>query len=99
MTEQKKQTTTELVKAELGLKTASGYPDKDKVGNLAVEQIIKISTAKEKDVLHNTFKAVVKSIAGACNSLGVLIEGIQRNSAEWLTRESLTKKLMERLLL
>lgn len=81
MAEQKKQTTTELIKHELGLKTASGYPDKDKVGNLAVEQIIKISMIKDKDVLHNSFKSVVKSVAGSCNSLGVLIEGV--NSKEF----------------
>jgi hypothetical protein len=75
--EQKKTTTTELIKKELGLKTASGYPDKDKVGNFSVEQIIKISKLKEKDILHRNFKSVVKSVAGSCNSLGVLIEGMQ----------------------
>ena len=65
---------SELIKNELGLKIGSGIPNKDKVGNISMEQVVKISLMKQDNILHNNFKAVVKSVVGSCNSLGILIE-------------------------
>ena len=67
--------TTELIKKELNLQKGSGKPDKEKVGNIAIEQLIKIAAMKEDSLLEGTLKARVKSIAGSANSLGVLVEG------------------------
>ena len=69
--------TSELIKNELGLKKGASYPHVEKVGNLGVEQIIKIAKMKEDSILHNSLKAAVKTVAGSCNSLGVLIEGLE----------------------
>ncbi len=66
---------SELIKKELGIEKGSGTPNKNKVGNLAVEQIIKLAKMKQDSLLFNNFKAAVKTIVGSCNSLGVLVEG------------------------
>jgi len=64
----------ELIKKELGLDKGSSFPNKDKVFNIGIEQVIKIARMKESSILHNSFKSVVKTVIGSCNSLGILIE-------------------------
>ncbi|MBI4159187.1 50S ribosomal protein L11 [Candidatus Woesearchaeota archaeon] len=67
----------ELIKKELNIQKGSGTPDKQKIGNLSIESIIKIAKMK-KDTMHaNTLKSAVKSATGSANSLGVLVEGKQ----------------------
>ncbi|MEK6856685.1 MAG: 50S ribosomal protein L11 [Nanoarchaeota archaeon] len=66
---------SELIKKEIGIEKGSGTPNKNKVGNLAIEQIVKLAIMKQDSLLFNNFKSAVKIVAGSCNSLGVLIEG------------------------
>lgn len=66
---------SELIKKELSLEKGSAMPDKEKVGNLAIEQVIKIALMKKDSMLVNSLKAAVKNVIGSCNSLGVLVEG------------------------
>jgi large subunit ribosomal protein L11 len=65
----------ELIKSELKLKKGSGEPEKKKAGNISVEQIIKIAKMKMESLFTTDLRASMKSMAGTCNSLGVLIEG------------------------
>ena len=69
------QTVTELVKKEINVEKGSGTPDKEKIGNLAMEQVIKIALLKKDDMIVKSLKAAVKNIVGSCNSLGILVEG------------------------
>ncbi len=64
----------ELIKKELGIELGSGDHKNIKVGNLAIEQVIKIAKTKQKDMLDKNLKAAVRSVVGSCVSLGVLIE-------------------------
>jgi len=66
---------SELIKKEIGIDKGSATPDKIKVGNLAIEQIVKLAQMKKESLLFNHFKSAVKSVIGSCNSLGVLVEG------------------------
>ena len=66
---------SELVKHELHLEKGSGMPNKEKVANVGVEQLIKIAKMKGDAMLDRTLKDAVKTIAGSCNSLGILVEG------------------------
>jgi len=66
---------SELIKKELNLQKGSSFPNKDKVANIGIEQVIKIAKMKESSILHNSSKAVVKTVIGSCNSLGILVEG------------------------
>src|SRR3989344_4703661 len=66
---------SELLKSELKLEKGSGTPNKEKIGNIAIEQLIKIAKMKQDAMLDRTMKDAVKTLAGSCNSLGVLVEG------------------------
>lgn len=66
--------TAELIKKELEIEKGSGEMKKIKVGNLAIEQVISIAKIKYPGMTASSFKAAVKSVAGSCASLGVLIE-------------------------
>jgi len=66
--------TSELIKKELKIEKASGERLKQKVGNLAIEQVISVAKAKHDSMLSNDFMATVKSVIGTCQALGVIIE-------------------------
>ncbi len=65
---------SELIKKELNLKKGSGQPNKEKIANLSIEQVIKIALMKKDSMLDKSLKSAVKSVIGSCNSLGCLIE-------------------------
>ena len=67
--------TSELIKKELGLEKGAATPHVQKIGNLAMEQIVKIANMKKDSMFANSFKAVIKTVIGSCNSMGVLVEG------------------------
>ncbi|MBL7147494.1 MAG: 50S ribosomal protein L11 [Nanoarchaeota archaeon] len=79
--------TSELIKNELGVKKGASYPHVEKVGNLSIEQVIKITKMKEDSILHNSLKSAVKTVAGSCNSLGVLVEGLESKEINKLIDE------------
>lgn len=66
--------TSGLIKKELGIELGSGVPNKNKVANMAIEQVIKIAKMKRTSLHAKTFKSAVKQIIGSCSSLGVLVE-------------------------
>lgn len=67
---------SELIKKELNLDKGSGTPDKVKVGNMGIEQIIKVAKMKNEGMIAGSLPAAAKTIMGTCNSLGILIEGV-----------------------
>jgi large subunit ribosomal protein L11 len=66
--------TSELIKKELNLEKASGERLKQKVGNMAIEQVIAVAKTKHANMLSNEFISTVKSVLGTCQALGVLVE-------------------------
>lgn len=65
---------SELIKKEIGIDKGSGSAKLDKVGNLAMEQIVKIANVKKDSMLTNNLKSVIKCVIGSCGPLGVLVE-------------------------
>ncbi|MBW3019859.1 50S ribosomal protein L11 [Candidatus Woesearchaeota archaeon] len=70
-----------LIKKEAGIPKGSGSPAVEKVADLKIEQIIKISKMKEDDLLGKTSKDRVKEIIGTCVSMGVMVEGVEAKEA------------------
>ncbi len=68
-------TTSALIVSELKIKKGSGTPNTEKVGDLTMEQLIRIAKVKRTEVLARDLKAAVKEILGSCVSLGVTVEG------------------------
>ena len=67
--------TSALLRKEAGIEKGSGNPKTDKVADVLIEQIIKISMMKEGNLLGKSLKERVKEIIGTCHSMGILVEG------------------------
>ena len=63
----------QLIKKELGIKSGSGVPQRDKVGQLTDEQLTKIAEIKMPDLNANDIEAAKKIVAGTARSMGVTI--------------------------
>lgn len=66
---------SELIKKEINAEKGSSEPNKNKIGNLAIEEVIKIAKMKHESMHVNDIKAAVKNVIGSCNAMGVLVEG------------------------
>lgn len=63
-----------LIKKELGLDSASGEPNKKKVGKLTKEQLEKIAKIKEPDLNAASLETAMSMVAGTARSMGVTVE-------------------------
>ncbi len=66
--------TSALILKELGVEKGAGDV-KQPVGNLTIDQVIKIAKMKRQDMLAASLKAAVKEVLGTCVSMGVTVEG------------------------
>lgn len=64
-----------LILKQIGAEKGSGNPRANKVGNLTIEQAVKVARQKESNLLGKTLKNRVKEILGTCVSMGVTVEG------------------------
>lgn len=69
----KKPAVTGLIKKELKLKSGSGVPQRDKVGQLTDAQLTHIAEIKMPDLNANDIEAAKKIVAGTARSMGVTI--------------------------
>ena len=63
-----------LIKKELGLESASGTPNKTKVGKLTKAQVEKIAQIKMPDLNAASLETAMSMIAGTARSMGVEVE-------------------------
>jgi large subunit ribosomal protein L11 len=68
-------TTSALIVAELKVEKGSGTPNSVKIGDLNMEQVVRIAKIKRPEMLAPTLKAATKEMLGTCVSLGVTAEG------------------------
>lgn len=68
-------TSSALLVAELKVEKGSGTPNSAKIGDLSLEQIIRIAKIKRPELLAKTLKGAAKELMGTCVSMGVTIEG------------------------
>ena len=68
-------TASALIVAELKVEKGSGTPNTVKVGNLSMEQMVRIAKIKQSQLLSPTLKKATKEMLGTCVSLGVTVEG------------------------
>ena len=62
-----------LIKKELGLKSGSGKPNKDKVAKITKEQVKKIAETKMSDLNAASLEAAMSMVAGTARSMGVVV--------------------------
>jgi large subunit ribosomal protein L11 len=68
-------TASALIVAELKIEKGSGTPNTVKVGNLSMEQMVRIAKIKAPQLLAPTVKDATKELLGTCLSLGVTVDG------------------------
>jgi large subunit ribosomal protein L11 len=90
-------TTSALIVSELGVEKGSGTPKTQKIGNLSLEQIVKIAKIKHSSLLAKNLKNAVKEVLGSCVTMGVLVEEkdpreVQKEIDEGKYNEILEKK-------
>ncbi|OQB26170.1 MAG: 50S ribosomal protein L11 [Euryarchaeota archaeon ADurb.Bin190] len=72
--------TSALIIKEMGLEKGSG--DNTVVGNLTMEQVLKIANIKRKGLLSKTMKHAASEVIGTAGSLGATIEGMSSKEAQ-----------------
>ena len=63
-----------LIKKALNIETASGRPNRDKVGKLTKEQVREIATTKMPELNAASIEAAMSMVAGTARSMGVTVE-------------------------
>ena len=64
-----------LIKKAAGIDTASGVPNKNKVGSITLAQAEEIAKTKMADLNAASLEAAVSMIKGTARSMGVTVEG------------------------
>jgi len=68
-------TASALIVSELKVGKGSGSPKAQKIGDLNMEQLVKIARMKQVELLAPNVKKAVKEVLGTCVSMGVTVEG------------------------
>jgi large subunit ribosomal protein L11 len=68
-------TASALIVSELKIEKGSGTPNTAKVGDLSMEQVVRIAKIKRPELLAQTLKGATKEMLGTCISIGVTVEG------------------------
>ena len=63
-----------LIKKAIGIETASGKPNKQKVGKITKEQIRKIAETKMPDLNAASIEAAMSMVCGTARSMGITVE-------------------------
>jgi large subunit ribosomal protein L11 len=64
-----------LILNELNLEKGSGSAGTHKIGNLTLEQAVKVAKMKHDNLLGRELKQKTKEIIGTCVSIGITVEG------------------------
>lgn len=64
----------DLIKQALKLKKGSGEPNKDKVGELTMDQVKQIAEKKMPDMNTDKLDSVINTVTGTARSMGVTIK-------------------------
>ena len=68
-------TSSALIVSELNIEKGSATPNTEKVGNLTLDQVMRIAKIKLPQLLSHNLKNGTKEILGTCVSMGVTVDG------------------------
>jgi len=72
--------TSALIIKEMGLEKGTG--DNNAVGNITMEQVLKIANIKRKGLLSKTLKHAASEVIGTAGSVGATIDGMPSKEAQ-----------------
>ena len=67
-------TSSALLAKEAGIEKGSGVPNSEKVGNITMDQLVKIANIKIEQSYATSIKSAIKELLGSCVSMGLTIE-------------------------
>lgn len=67
--------TASLLLKELGVEKGITSASESKIGNLTLEQVMAVATAKKEKFLDKTYRTAVKTVLGTALSIGATVEG------------------------
>jgi len=79
--------TSALILAEAQLPKGSGQPKSTMVGNLTMEQVVRISQMKAGDLMGKSKRDRVREVVGTCVSMGVTVDGRDPRQVQTLITE------------
>lgn len=87
--------TSALIIKELKIEKGSGSNNAMKVGDLTMEQVVKIAGMKESAVLGKTLKNRALEVIGTCVSMGVTVNGEDPKQAQFLIKDGKWDKFLK----
>lgn len=72
--------TSALILKEMGAEKGTG--DKSTVGNLTIDQVIKIANIKRRGLLSKNLKNAAREVIGTAGSLGATVDGMPSKEAQ-----------------
>ncbi|MBN1322707.1 MAG: 50S ribosomal protein L11 [Methanotrichaceae archaeon] len=72
--------TSALILKEAGIDKGCG--DASSVGEVTMDQVVKIVEIKRKSLLSKSIKGAVREVVGTCGSLGVTVDGMSSKEAQ-----------------
>jgi large subunit ribosomal protein L11 len=85
--------TSALIIKEMGVEKGTG--DKSTVGNLTIEQVVKIANVKRKNLLSKTLKNAAREVIGTAGSLGATIDGLPSKEAQQVVADGKYDDLLD----
>jgi len=73
--------TSALIKKELGLQKGSANPKEQIVGDISIEQVIKVAEMKIDSMKSSSLKSAASEVMGSCYSLGLTVDGVKPDIA------------------
>ncbi|MDD4251396.1 MAG: 50S ribosomal protein L11 [Candidatus ainarchaeum sp.] len=70
-----------LIKKEAHAAKGAGNPKTDVVGNLTIEQVLKLAKQKYDSLNSTNMRNAAKEIMGSCDSMGIHVEGLRAKDA------------------
>lgn len=84
--------TSALILKEIGVEKGAG--DKSTVGNLTIEQVVKIANIKRKSLLSKTLKNAAREVIGTAGSLGATVDGLPSKEAQLVVADGKYDELL-----
>ncbi|MEZ0394279.1 MAG: 50S ribosomal protein L11 [Desulfurococcaceae archaeon] len=88
-------TTTALLLRAAGASKTTGNPAHERIGNVSMEEIIKVAIMKREQLTAKALKSAVKTILGSARSLGITVDGKDPKEVQRLVDQGVYDELLK----
>lgn len=87
--------TSALLKKEAGIEKGSSEPNKNFIGNLKMEQILKVARMKWDDLSGKNLKSRVMEVLGTCVSIGINVDNLSAKEVQEKIRKGYYDEILK----